>query len=70
MCNGAPFTVEKISGGRGSGVGDNHIKIGNRTRLDAVFFRQHYYFPVPLFPECFYILGHPAAGVSYSITKA
>ena len=34
-------------------LGDNHIRIANRTRLYAVSVldcHRHYYFPVPLFP--------------------
>ena len=41
-------------------VGDNHIRIGNRTRLYAVSVldcHRHYYFPVPLCPGISISLG-------------
>ena len=59
-------------------LGDNHIRIGNRTRLYAVSVldcHRSHYFPVPLFPgptisRYFDIIGHKAAGVFHSIIKA
>ena len=41
-------------------LGDNHIRIGNRTRLYAVSVldcHRLYYFPVPLFPGISISLG-------------
>ena len=55
---------------------DNHIRIGNRTRFTPLYSTVRRFLlsaPLLLGPTIsryFYVLGHPAAGDSHSITYA
>ena len=55
-----PYCNCKMKSLFGYPLGDNHIRIGNRTRLYAVSVldcHRQYYFPVPLFPGISISLG-------------